>query len=112
MPTVTATAATQWDRTAAGVDREVEAARAALHAAGGVSPRLTATAAEGTAVALCDLSLNIPEVLPSPCDRGHAPAERGPRGPSLPPGHLHTMGRTQRMTAAHTMPHQPFETFI
>lgn len=81
MPTVTATAATQWDRTAAGVDREVEAARAALHAAGGVSPRLTATAAEGTAVALCDLSLNIPEVLPSPCDRGHAPAERGPPRP-------------------------------
>ncbi len=63
MPTVTATAATQWDRTAAGVDREIEAARAALHAAGGVSPRLTATAAEGTALALCDLSLNIPEVL-------------------------------------------------
>lgn len=30
MPIVTATAATRWDRTAAGVDREIEATRAAL----------------------------------------------------------------------------------
>ena len=73
MPTVTATAATQWDRTAAGVDREIEAARAALRAAGGVSPRMTASAAEGTAQALCDLSLNIPRVPLPPAAHGRAP---------------------------------------
>lgn len=41
MPIVTATAATRWDRTAAGVDREIEATRAALRS---ILPRDSPTA--------------------------------------------------------------------